>query len=1277
MKKIWCSIIAFVLLMSSVPCAMAQNNVYKDIYVDVNGDDTANGDKVNPFATLERAQKEVQAISEGMTGDIIVHLGEGKFYLNDRMLFTSDDSGKNGYSVIWQGADDGKTVVSGGEEIGGFKESAEYEGVWETTVPQFDSVLQLSVNGEVRYVAKSANMVKGLARNKNVYNDEYYKQHPEDQLKDFPYYYCDPNTPYLADGFYMSKRDLGFYENPEDIIVKQDIYWITQIDHVEAIEQDPHDADRVIVRMKNPWFTYGINLADTMPVRFNPQREFTMMNAMEFLDEPGEFYFNKKTKKLYYIPLENEDMTTAEVVVPKLENLVHIQGNDIDDKVKNVIFKSITFRDTKSDYSKGLNANQASSNIGCRVFIKGFRGIEVEYADNVSFYDNTFTCMGDAALELSNACENCSVVGNVFYDIGDSAMIFGDASHGDYNIGAAGVTEAVPESEKNSPVELIQRNETRLDASAYASIDKTKVLMRVVNRRTNNGTNLSAGNGYYETLNKTWFNEKSLTAYDNNLPYNGAWLDDTSYLANEKPWVKFEFEREFSLDEIIVSFDPNALKPEETSDFEILGSNDINFKEYDVIKTVNGVPESDINRYPVQTETKYRYIMIRSLTSKPFGVSRVWATTKDIKPYVKNQRSKNINIENNYCERIGTLLQRAIGLIVLHAENFKITHNEFRDIGYSGISIGFRWDINNISCRNMEVAYNITSDTTQSMHDGGGIYTLGPQPGSVYHNNYIQSVVLGMNSFYTDNGTSRMNINGNVMVGGTRLLAPYQRGEQGISNNVFRNNYGNHSMAALTAAEDNDFEAQKVILPGQAIDSVSYDTIAHAGLEDEYKNLKSKVSDRRDNLEYKYELAYAANSFERDAFFGTEKQGINEELTKLVSDAKCGNGLGMYPYECKEEIEYIKEYCDGAVNTDDNMKTVKAHELERHLTKAFRRYSFADTLRLCEEKLLFAKNNTVPDSGIGSCNKYPKDAVDKFEKTVEDIKGKSENISVDDEYKYLLELENAYNEIEAQKNSAEIEYIYADGASKFEINNEERTVKVYLPDSAPKKLTGVDIRVSSNAKIAKIIGTELDLEKPISIPIFCSGNNRYKIWTISAAPEETKNVSKLGEADWVTTTDEADGMIKKYNDNSTHLPAGEYIYMADGYNKNGATEVTFKPLTKNEMNTFSFILGAESKENQEKSTKVNNRCEIVFNDSTAEFYKIVNGQRTLIKSISDVKIGYDQKNTISYTITETGNNLYFKVWLNGELIFTPVVNSYSWGGYAGIYSRYMDIKIYK
>src|SRR5690606_30154872 len=49
---------------------------------------------------------------------------------------------------------------------------------------------------------------------------------------------------------------------------------------------------------------------------FSVSGTHTIYNAFEFLDSPGEFYFDKTTQTLYYSPRAGEDMSSAEVEAP-------------------------------------------------------------------------------------------------------------------------------------------------------------------------------------------------------------------------------------------------------------------------------------------------------------------------------------------------------------------------------------------------------------------------------------------------------------------------------------------------------------------------------------------------------------------------------------------------------------------------------------------------------------------------------------------------------------------------------------------------------------------------------------------------------------------------------------------------------------------------------------------------------------------------------------------------------------------------------------------------
>jgi hypothetical protein len=75
----------------------------------------------------------------------------------------------------------------------------------------------------------------------------------------------------------------------------------------------------------------------------------TIYNAFEFLNGPGQFYFDKTTGTLYYCPRPGEDMATADVEAPVVEKLIEIAGASTTNRVENLSFQGITFANT--DYN--------------------------------------------------------------------------------------------------------------------------------------------------------------------------------------------------------------------------------------------------------------------------------------------------------------------------------------------------------------------------------------------------------------------------------------------------------------------------------------------------------------------------------------------------------------------------------------------------------------------------------------------------------------------------------------------------------------------------------------------------------------------------------------------------------------------------------------------------------------------------------------------------------------------------------------------------------------
>lgn len=102
--------------------------------------------------------------------------------------------------------------------------------------------------------------------------------------------------------------------------------------------------------------------------------------------------------------------------------------------------------------------------------------------------------------------------------------------------------------------------------------------------------------------------------------------------------------------------------------------------------------------------------------------------------------------------------------------NTRIANNEVREMPYTGVSLGWRWDPKPTPCRANAVERNHIHHVMQLLSDGGGIYTLGLQPGSFLRENWIHDIPRNAgraesNGMFLDQGTMDFTIEKNVIHG--------------------------------------------------------------------------------------------------------------------------------------------------------------------------------------------------------------------------------------------------------------------------------------------------------------------------------------------------------------------------------------------------------------------------------------------------------------------------------------------------------------------------------
>lgn len=125
-------------------------------------------------------------------------------------------------------------------------------------------------------------------------------------------------------------------------------------------------------------------------------------------------------------------------------------------------------------------------------------------------------------------------------------------------------------------------------------------------------------------------------------------------------------------------------------------------------------------------------------------------------------------IDNNLITHCGRVNPEGCGIVLTHAADTKVTHNEISDIFYTGISVGWTWGYWGSYAQRNEISFNLIKNIGQGkMADMGGVYTLGASFGTVVTNNVIMDVKsssYGGWGMYNDEGSEGVLWENNLVV---------------------------------------------------------------------------------------------------------------------------------------------------------------------------------------------------------------------------------------------------------------------------------------------------------------------------------------------------------------------------------------------------------------------------------------------------------------------------------------------------------------------------------
>ncbi len=377
------------------------------LHVAPEGNDAADGSEARPFATLAKARDAVQALRAPQGGARIVVHG-GTYRAAETFVLAAEDSGTAAAPIVYQAAPGHAPVFTGGVQVPAWRPVSD---------AQTKDKLDAAIRERVLEADLAALGVKDLGDATDL------RRAPELFIDGAPQTLARwPNEGFVATGDILGTDTFKVWDSipgckdgkfryvedrPSLWIDEPDVRlygywfwdWYEEFQKVAAIDPAAH-----VFTLATPYSQYG----------YRKGQRYRAVNVLREIDRPGEWYLDRRSSLVYWLPPEgdswkNATATVSVLAVPfvRMENVAH------------VLLVGLTFEDGRAD---GIHVRGGEQCViaGCTLRRMGGDAIVVEGGQRDTIFGCTMETLGCGGTRVAggdraslraggHTVENCTV----------------------------------------------------------------------------------------------------------------------------------------------------------------------------------------------------------------------------------------------------------------------------------------------------------------------------------------------------------------------------------------------------------------------------------------------------------------------------------------------------------------------------------------------------------------------------------------------------------------------------------------------------------------------------------------------------------------------------------------------------------------------------------------------------------------------------------------------------------------------------------------------------